>query len=35
LLREFPEITSEVLAALACDVRRARDALEAAEAGTR
>jgi CRP-like cAMP-binding protein len=28
MLREFPEMTSEVLAGLASDLRRARDALE-------
>jgi CRP-like cAMP-binding protein len=34
LLREFPEMTSAVLAGLASDLRRARDALEAVTAGT-
>jgi len=34
LLREFPEMTSAVLAGLASDLRRARDALEAATVGT-
>jgi CRP-like cAMP-binding protein len=34
LLREFPEMTSAVLAGLASDLRRAREALEAATAGT-
>jgi CRP-like cAMP-binding protein len=32
LLREFPDMTAEVLAGLAADLRRARDALEEARA---
>jgi CRP-like cAMP-binding protein len=34
LLREFPEMTFELLAGLAGDLRRARDALEAVQAPT-
>ena len=35
LLREFPEMTLELLAGLAADVRRARDALDAAATSAR
>ena len=35
LLREFPEMTLELLAGLAADVRRARDALDAAAMSAR